>query len=51
MMWSERVVNHLFVYWNGKIIYKRWVDENGEKTESSALFNEGWPTVRVTPNA
>ena len=41
MMWSEREANHLYVYWNGRIIYKRWLKKDGKtKTQNSAMFNE-----------
>lgn len=45
---SVREHNHLFVYYRGNLIYKRWLDEDGNKTEPSALFTPHWPTVRIT---
>ena len=42
LMWAERHGNHVFVYWNGKPIYKSY-----DSGEPSVLFNEEWPNVRI----
>lgn len=48
-MRSEKIGNHLFIFWNGKMIYKRWLNKTGEKTQPSILLNEnGWPNEWVT---
>jgi antirestriction protein len=52
MMWSERFVNHVFVFYNGTLIYKRYCKNCGkgdctEKDRSSMIFNENWPNVLV----
>jgi hypothetical protein len=46
MMWSERRENEIYVYWNGVLVYKRWLKPNGEKA-ASILLNEIWPNVRL----
>lgn len=46
MMWSERHGNEVYVFWNGQLIYKRWLNPDGGK-QASALFNEHWPTVWI----
>ena len=44
MMWSKKIGNELYVYHNGKVIYKRWTDKKGKKTQPSILLNDnGWP--------
>lgn len=44
VMWSERVGNELYVYFAGKLIYKRWYKKNStEKRQPSLLLNiKGW---------
>lgn len=45
MMWSEIKDNQLFVYHNGKLVYKRWYKKNSvEKRQPSLLWNRviGW---------
>lgn len=44
LMWSERRDNHLYVYHNGVLVYKRWIDKQGKKTQPSLLWNAviGW---------
>jgi len=46
-MWSEIKDNHLYVYWRGKVIYKKWIDKKGNKTEPSILINEKFPNERI----
>ena len=43
LMWSERVDNHLYIYRNGELVYKRWVGKRGGKTQPSLLFNPHTP--------
>lgn len=49
-MWSERHGDEVYVYHNGRLIYKRWLNEDGTKRRS-ALFNEQWPTVWIDPRS
>ena len=47
-MWSIRCANHLFVYWNGELVYKRWYAANGvDKAQDSILFNHPWPVAWI----
>jgi hypothetical protein len=51
MMWSETRDNHVYVYWRGVLIYKRWVTEDGGYGK---VFDKwGWPWMargeRVRP--
>lgn len=49
-MWSEIVENHLYVYWAGQLVYKRWNGPKGGKTQNSVLFNHeatGWPNEEI----
>lgn len=39
--------NHLYVFYEGKLIYKQWLDENGKKTEPSMIFNEVFPNEKI----
>lgn len=51
MMWSEKYKNHIFVFYNGELVYKRWVDEKtNTKMQNSLLLNKHWPNewIRVT---
>jgi hypothetical protein len=50
MMWSERHGDEVYVFWNGALVYKRWVKEDGEK-RASLLFNEHWPNVWINRTA
>ncbi len=36
-----------FIYINGKLVMKRWLDKDGNKTQPSRLFNDVWPDVVV----
>jgi hypothetical protein len=47
MIWTEKKANHVFIYHNGTLIYKRWIDANGRKTEASMIFNIYWPNEKV----
>jgi hypothetical protein len=47
LMWAERIGHELYIFWRGKLIYKRWVGKNGKKTQASVIFNEKWPNVEV----
>jgi hypothetical protein len=33
-MWSKKVGNEIYVYRNGKLVYKKWLDDNGKKLRS-----------------
>lgn len=46
-MWGEQRGHELYVYHNGEVIYKRWTDKKGKKTQPSVLFNKGWPNVEI----
>jgi hypothetical protein len=51
MMWSKRAFNHVFVFCNGSLIYKRWCKPNStEKSQPSMIFNEKWPNVSLVTN-
>lgn len=46
-----QVANHLFVFYQGELIYKRWYDTRNppHKSESSMLFNSnGFPSQKIT---
>ncbi len=44
MMWSEQIGREVYVYQNGTLVYKRWVDVNGKKRQPSILLNcNDWP--------
>jgi hypothetical protein len=49
LMWTKRIGNELYIYWRGKVIYKRWIGKNGQKTQPSIIFNEKWPNEQVVP--
>ena len=38
-----RVGNHLYVFYKGELIYKRWYDEYNNKLQPSCLFNVKFP--------
>lgn len=40
MMWAKLVNDELYVYWNGRLIYKKWLS-----TGSSALFDKYGPPI------
>lgn len=48
MMWSERRGHEVYVFHNGDLVYKRWQDTAGRKTQNSILLNEHWPTVSIS---
>lgn len=43
LLWSERIGNELYVYFRGKLIYKRWYKSKSTDKKSSILINEKWP--------
>ncbi len=44
MMYSKTIGNHLYVYRDGELVYKRWNGKKGGKTQPSLLWNtNGWP--------
>ena len=46
-MWSKKVDNHLFVFHNGVVIFKRWIGKRGGKTEDSLVFDKkGYPNFK-----
>ncbi len=45
MMWSVRKGNHLYVYHNGELVYKK----NYIPGRPSVLFNIHWPNVTILP--
>lgn len=48
MMWSERHGSEVYVYQNGELVYKRWLNDKGQKRQPSLLANKGWPRVWIT---
>jgi hypothetical protein len=47
-MWSVKIGNHIYILHNGQVIYKRWVDEKGKRTQPSLIFGKkGWPNEWV----
>lgn len=43
-MWSVRKDNHLYIFRNGELVYKRWIGKDNKKTQPSILINtNGWP--------
>jgi hypothetical protein len=49
MMWSERIGKELYVYRNGELVYKAWIDKDGKRRQSSILFNNSWPNEWIAP--
>ena len=47
MIWSEKHGAEIYVFHNGKLIYKRWIDAAGNKRQPSMLFNRQWPSVSI----
>lgn len=49
MMYSQKIGNHLYIYRNGVLVYKRWLGKDGvSKTQPSLLWNiNGWPNEWV----
>ena len=48
-MWSKKVGNELYVFHNGAVIYKRWLNKNGGKRQPSILIGKnGWPNEWIT---
>lgn len=53
IMWSEVHGHELYVFWRGRVIYKRWIDKKskkskkGMKQQPSVLFNHQWPNVEI----
>jgi hypothetical protein len=47
-MWSEVRDGEVYVFWNGELVYKRWIDGQGNKRQPSLLANKGWPPVWIT---
>lgn len=44
MMTSKQIGHELYVWHNGQLVYKRWTNKSGKKTQPSLLFNvNGWP--------
>lgn len=39
--------NHLYVFYEGDLIYKQWLDENNSKNEPSMIFNREFPSERI----
>lgn len=48
-MHSIQKGHELYVFRNGELVYKRWTNKNGKKTQPSLLFNtNGWPNEWIT---
>lgn len=47
IMWAQQIGHELYVFWRGKVIYKRWTSKSGKKTQPSVLFNEQWPNEEI----
>lgn len=45
LLWSERIDGELYVYFRGKLIYKRWYKKgSNEKHQPSIIINDnGYP--------
>lgn len=44
LLWSERINHELYVYFRGKLIYKRWFKKGStEKTASIIINDNGFP--------
>ena len=44
MLWSLRHKNHLFIFYKGEPIYKRWYyKDTNNKAQNSILFNKQYP--------
>lgn len=52
MIHKEIKNGELYVYFKGKLLYKRWLGKKiGSKRQPSLLFNvNGWPNVWITSN-
>lgn len=48
-MHKVRVGSELYVFRDGELVYKRWLDpRNGDKRQPSLLYNtNGWPNVWI----
>lgn len=41
LMYSERIGNEIYVYHNGKLIYRRWLKKNSnQKAQNSIIIND-----------
>jgi hypothetical protein len=40
MMWCHRCDNHLYVFWNGQLIWKRWL--GGKVSALMDLHSRNW---------
>jgi hypothetical protein len=44
LLWSERIGHELYVYFRGKLIYKRWYKwKSTEKSASIIINDNGYP--------
>lgn len=49
LLWSERHGDEIYVFFCGKLIYKRWLKKKStEKRQQSVIFNDnGWPNEEI----
>lgn len=48
MMHVHKNKNELYIYKDGQLVMKRWVNTRGKKTQPSVLFNiNGWPNEQI----
>lgn len=48
IMWSKRIGHELYVFFAGKLIYKKWFKKGtNEKSQPSVLFNKQWPNEEI----
>ncbi len=44
---TKREHNHFYLFYKGKLIYKRWLDKKGNKTEPSIIIDKkGFPLFK-----
>lgn len=44
---SIRHLNHLYVFYNGDLIFKRWLRPDGSKSEPSLIYNDVFPNEKI----
>jgi len=43
LLWSERIGHELYVYFRGKLIYKRWYKKGSTEKTASIIINDKFP--------
>ena len=50
LFWTIKEQNHVYLFYKGELIYKRWVGKNGgTKTQPSIILNEVFPNEWIIP--